>query len=147
MLGRQQLEAMLGVDAPWELRGVRWTPERRRCDIWVGKRMSPREWLAMRREPALPEKVWRHLNTFNMQTWLHVTPPLDAELENLPWAGSEEHCFTHAMACQLRAMMDSGMPLETVCRILDIDSVELHRYHHALQRRSQPRAEDPLCAR
>ncbi|TAM09893.1 MAG: hypothetical protein EPN72_07050 [Nevskiaceae bacterium] len=138
MLDRQQLESILGIDAPWELRDIRWLPEQRRCDIWIGKRLSPREWLAMRREPALPEKVWRHLNVIGMQTWLHVTPPLDAELENLSWTGSEEHCFTHAMARHLFTLMTGGMPLATLCRILDIDIADLWRYCDALHRRRQP---------
>lgn len=133
MFDKHLVETLLGIRAPWELRDLKLDANSRRCDIWIDYKGSGRNWFGSRREGSLPEKSWRHLNTMDIQTWVHVTPPIDSKLEDLPWAGDDAQPFTHAMARQLLTLMDSGLPLEAVCRIFDISVNDLWRYKYAIE--------------
>lgn len=126
------LDALLQLQPPWTVQ--RWTLQRsvRRCDVWIGLKSS-RGWLGRRSSTASEdEHVWRHLDVMGIPLWLHVTVPASANLTTIPWAGEDDMPFSHAMAERLFALLDAGVGLDGVCRLLQIPLQDAWKYKYAL---------------
>lgn len=88
---------LLGITSPWTVRDVELSVEQQRVDVWVehpeGQSFAcpecQREWPVYDHGK---ERVWRHLDSCQFQTFLHASPPRvncaahGVKTAHLPWA-------------------------------------------------------------
>lgn len=127
------LGKLLQLREPWAVREHRLDPARQRLDIWVGVEVQ-RGWFGRpkARLEEGPEQVWRHLDSADWKTFVHVIPPKGADISSHPWAGSADLPFTRAMAKRIFDLLNEGLDLNGICTLYGIKLDELWRFKYAL---------------
>lgn len=125
---------LLQVQEPWVIRECRADEFNRCMDVWVGVE-APRGWFRLGRARAAesgPEVVWRHVGFGGWKVQIHVRPPAGGDLPRQQWAGEAGMPFTRALDKQILALLNEGVDMAGVCKLLDVPMAELWRYRYAL---------------
>lgn len=146
---------LLGIQSPWAVSDVQLSVEQGRVDVWVehpeGKSFAcpacQREWPVYDHGK---ERVWRHLDSCQFQTFLHASPPRVNCAEHgvktaaLPWADARSR-FTllfERMAIDVLKACDT----QAAAHLLGLSWDEAHRIkRRAVERGLERRG--PLAAR
>ncbi|WP_310566076.1 hypothetical protein [Hydrogenophaga sp.] len=126
------LRQLLLIERPWEVRDYRLDVRKRRCDVWIGQ-APERGWFGRpKAAPAGEVAVWQHLAIGPIRFHLHVTQPLGFESKGVGWMGETGMPFTRALAARVFALFGEGVPLQSVCALLDLSLQDVWRYRYAL---------------
>ena len=126
------LRQLLLIERPWEVRDYRLDVRKRRCDVWIGQEPE-RGWFGRPKSaPAGELAVWQHLAIGPVRFHLHVILPLGFESKGIGWMGEPGMPFTRALAAQVFALFGEGVPLQSVCTLLDLSLQDVWRYRYAL---------------
>ena len=126
------LRQLLLIERPWEVRDYRLDVRKRRCDVWIGQEPE-RGWFGRPKSaPAGELAVWQHLAIGPVRFHLHVTVPHGFESRGIGWMGEPGMPFTRALAAQVFALFGEGVPLQSVCTLLDLSLQDVWRYRYAL---------------
>jgi hypothetical protein len=126
------LRQLLLIERPWEVRDYRLDVRKRRCDVWIGTEPE-RGWFGRpKAAPAGELAVWQHLAIGPVSFHLHVTLPLGFESKGIGWMGEPGMPFTRALAARVFALFGEGVPLQSVCTLLDLSLQDVWRYRYAL---------------
>lgn len=142
------LRQLLLIERPWEVREYRLDIRKRRCDVWIGQEPE-RGWFGRPKAAAAGETaVWQHLAIGPIRFHLHVTLPLGFESRGIGWMGDPGMPFTRALAGRVFALFGEGVPLQSVCTLLDLSLQDVWRYRYALDtgRAGAAEAEVPVKA-
>ncbi|QBM26271.1 hypothetical protein [Hydrogenophaga pseudoflava] len=126
------LRQLLLIERPWEVRDYRLDVRKRRCDVWIGQEPE-RGWFGRPKSaPAGELAVWQHLAIGPVRFHLHVTVPHGFESRGIGWMGDAGMPFTRALAARVFALFGEGVPLQSVCTLLDLSLQDVWRYRYAL---------------
>jgi hypothetical protein len=126
------LRQLLLIERPWEVRDYRLDVRKRRCDVWIGQEPE-RGWFGRpKAAPAGEVAVWQHLAIGPVRFHLHVTVPHGFESRGIGWMGDAGMPFTRALAARVFALFGEGVPLQSVCTLLDLSLQDVWRYRYAL---------------
>lgn len=126
------LRQLLLIERPWEVRDYRLDVRKRRCDVWIGQEPE-RGWFGRpKAAPAGEVAVWQHLALGPVRFHLHVTLPPGFESRGIGWMGEPGMPFTRALAARVFALFGEGVPLQSVCTLLDLSLQDVWRYRYAL---------------
>lgn len=126
------LRQLLLIERPWEVRDYRLDVRKRRCDVWIGQEPE-RGWFGRPKSaPAGELAVWQHLAIGPVRFHLHVILPLGFESKGIGWMGEPGMPFTRALAARVFALFGEGVPLQSVCTLLDLSLQDVWRYRYAL---------------
>ncbi|WP_218016588.1 hypothetical protein [Hydrogenophaga pseudoflava] len=126
------LRQLLLIERPWEVRDYRLDVRKRRCDVWIGQEPE-RGWFGRpKAAPAGEMAVWQHLAIGPVRFHLHVTVPHGFESRGIGWMGDAGMPFTRALAARVFALFGEGVPLQSVCTLLDLSLQDVWRYRYAL---------------
>lgn len=126
------LRQLLLIERPWEVRDYRLDVRKRRCDVWIGQEPE-RGWFGRpKAAPAGELAVWQHLAIGPVRFHLHVTVPHGFESRGIGWMGDAGMPFTRALAARVFALFGEGVPLQSVCTLLDLSLQDVWRYRYAL---------------
>lgn len=126
------LRQLLLIERPWEVRDYRLDVRKRRCDVWIGQEPE-RGWFGRpKAAPAGEVAVWQHLAIGPVRFHLHVTVPHGFESRGIGWMGDAGMPFTRALAALVFALFGEGVPLQSVCTLLDLSLQDVWRYRYAL---------------
>ena len=144
---------LLGLREPWSVARVDLDVPTQRVDVWVEHPSKGLQWpcpecgaLAALRDHAA-ERVWRHLDSCQFQTFLHADPPRVRCSERgvlqvrLPWAEPHARFTVLFEAFALRGLQETS--IQAARKILAISWDEAwHLMHRAVDRglaRKKPR--------
>lgn len=123
---------LLLIERPWEVRDYRLDVRKRRCDVWIGQEPE-RGWFGRPKAAPVGEvAVWQHLALGPLRFHLHVTLPPGFESRGIGWMGEPGMPFTRALAARVFALFGEGVPLQSVCTLLDLSLQDVWRYRYAL---------------
>lgn len=126
------LRQLLLIERPWEVRDYRLDVRRRRCDVWIGQE-AERGWFGRpKAAPGGEVAVWQHLALGPLRFHLHVTLPPGFESRGVGWMGETGMPFTRVLAARVFALFGEGIPLQSVCTLLDLSLQDVWRYRYAL---------------
>ncbi|MDQ7746063.1 hypothetical protein [Hydrogenophaga pseudoflava] len=126
------LRQLLLIERPWEVRDYRLDVRKRRCDVWIGQEPE-RGWFGRPKAAPVGEvAVWQHLALGPLRFHLHVTLPPGFESRGIGWMGEPGMPFTRALAARVFALFGEGVPLQSVCTLLDLSLQDVWRYRYAL---------------
>lgn len=126
------LRQLLLIEHPWEVCEYRLDIRKRRCDVWIAHQPE-RGWFG-RPKGASPGEtaVWQHLAIGPVRFHLHVTVPHGVEVGEAAWMGEPGMPFTRALAGRVFALFGEGVPLPSVCALMDLSLQDVWRYRFAL---------------
>lgn len=126
------LRQLLLIERPWEVRDYRLDVRKRRCDVWIGTEPE-RGWFGRPKAAPVGETaVWQHLAIGPVRFHLHVSLPPGFESKGIGWMGETGMPFTRALAARVFALFGEGVPLQSVCTLLDLSLQDVWRYRYAL---------------
>ncbi len=126
------LRQLLLIERPWEVREYRLDVRKRRCDVWIAQEPE-RGWFGRTKPvPAGDSAVWQHLAIGPIRFQLHVSLPLGFDSKGIGWMGEVGMPFTRALAARVFALFGEGVPLQSVCTLLDLSLQDVWRYRYAL---------------
>lgn len=126
------LRQLLLIERPWEVRDYRLDVRKRRCDVWIAQEPE-RGWFGRpKAAPAGEMAVWQHLALGPLRFHLHVSLPPGFETKGIGWMGEPGMPFTRALAARVFALFGEGVPLQSVCTLLDLSLQDVWRYRYAL---------------
>ncbi len=123
-------EKLLGVETPWSVERVALDVEAGRVDIWV-EHPGRLKWPCATCQSSLschdhaPERVWRHLDSCQFQTYLHARIPRVACPEHgvrqvaVPWAEARSR-FTLLMERWVIEVLLQCATVQGACRLLGL---------------------------
>lgn len=114
------LRQLLLLERPWEVREYRLDVRKRRCEVWIAQEPE-RGWFGRTKPmPASHSAVWQHLAIGPIRFHLHVSFPLGLDSKGIGWMGEVGLPFTRALAARVFALFGEGVPLQSVCTLLDL---------------------------
>lgn len=126
------LRQLLLIERPWDVRDYRLDLRKRRCDVWIGQ-APERGWFGRTKTvPAAEGVVWQHLAFGPVRFYLHVALPSGFDTRGIGWMGEPGMPFTRALAARVFALFGEGVPLQSVCTLLDLSLQDVWRYRYAL---------------
>ncbi|WP_119153139.1 hypothetical protein [Caldimonas tepidiphila] len=128
------LRHLLAVEGPWEVSDYQLDLRKRRCEVWIGPQVE-RGWFGRPKAlaAALQTHTWQHLSFGGLRFVVHASLPAGlAEAQRQPWMGEPGLPFTTALARQVFAFFNEGVPLRSVCTLLGLSLNDVWHYRHAL---------------
>lgn len=132
---KQLFSAALGLSEPWFIDSLTFSPEEKRLDIHIDFRRGATFPMpghsGLHKAYDTTEKVWRHLNFFQHECFLHCRTPrvkMDSGqvlLVDPPWAGKSQG-FTLLFEALLMQLL-TAMPVAEVGRIVGVSDDKLWR--------------------
>jgi transposase len=142
---------VLGLEEPWSVDRVEVDTDGGRVDIWVAHAHGER-WACPQCESELPchdhvqERVWRHLDTCQLKTFLHARiprvncPDHKVVQVKVPWAEARSR-FTLLMERWIIDMLQQCATVQGVCRLLDLSWDQVWGVAQRAVKRGQRRKE------
>lgn len=128
------LRHLLAIEGPWEIADYQLDLRKRRCEVWVQPQVE-RGWFGRPKvaSAALQQHSWLHLSLGGIRFVVHASLPLTLpESQRQPWMGEPGLPFTTALARQVFAFLNEGVPLRSICTLLGLSLNEVWQYRHAL---------------
>lgn len=126
---------LLGLDSPWRVQRVKLSVEKLRVDIFVEYGQTtgtcPECATACRVYDRSPNRMWRHLDTMQFETFLHCEPPRvecrthGVKTMPLPWAGKHSR-FTQLFEAFAIEVILASRSLKDAGDLLRLDWHPLH---------------------
>ena len=150
-------EQLLGIETPWSVTRVALDVEAGRVDVWVDH-PDRRQWPCPECQSSLscrdhaPERVWRHLDSCQFQTFLHARiprvdcPDHGVRQVEIPWAEARSR-FTLLMERWVIEVLLQCATVQGACRLLGLKWDAVWGILRRSVERGQARKEATLIAR
>lgn len=127
---KRLFELLLELKAPWSVRDVKVDRQAGRVDVTLGHALGGALLCPHCEERCplhdhAPKRQWRHMDTMQHHTYLHVAPPRvrckehGVKTARLPWAGPRSR-FTEMFEMKVIDTLEDLQNITSACKVLDV---------------------------